>query len=125
MAAPLMNQMIAPPAGLTYVHPQYSAVSQARSVAPLTQLAAAAAVTSGGGRNRLLGASSTIGGSNPFGLTTGNAANALAGLYANSGYPSAAATAGLLGLQGRGGTGAVPLIPDLPGRQRHTAQVRA
>lgn len=116
-----MNQMIVPPTGLSYVPSQYAAAAnQARSVAPLTQLAAAAAVTNGG-RNRLLGANTGVAGVNPFGLTGANTANAF-GLYGNAGYPAAAAAAaaaagGLLGLQNRG-TGAVPLIPDLPNRQR-------
>jgi len=114
MIAPLMNQGL--PSGLSYaqLHPQYHAAGPARSVAPLQQLAAAAtAAANASGRNRLLGASSTLGG-NPFGLTTTNANNAFASLYANAGYPTAGS---LLGLQNRA-TGAVPLIPDLPNRQR-------
>lgn len=116
-----MNQMIAPPGGVKYLHGQYptTAIGQARSVAPLQQLAAAAAASNGGGRNRLLGANSSLAGANPFGLSTANTNNAFAGLYGTAGYPAAAAAAagGLLGLQSRG-LGTVPLIQELPNRQR-------
>lgn len=117
-----MNQMIAPPSALNYVHPQYAAAAgQSRGIAPLTQLAAAAAATNSGNRNRLLGANSAIGG-NPFNFAAANASNALAGLYGSTGYPAAAAGS-LLGLQGRG-QGAVPLIPDLPVPRQRRVQPR-